>query len=139
MHSPYKFSPISFRFAYNDATWLVDKLKSFAKEWHLRKDITPRALNLVNIDSEIGPLESFGKRAYKNEMDTQRTILHDLLGGMHACSSFCAIVNIIQVLKISYIMTAKTQSVLLSVISINNLPLGKRYFLLQLGYRPLVH
>lgn len=62
--------------------WLVDRLKSFSTEWHSRKDLTPRALNLVKVDSEIGPLESFGKRAYKNEMDTQRTILHDLLGGM---------------------------------------------------------
>ncbi|CCD42975.1 putative centromere kinetochore protein zw10 protein [Botrytis cinerea BcDW1] len=77
----YVDDPKGNMFAYNDATWLVDKLKSFSKEWHLRKDITPRATNLVNIDSEIGPLESFGKRAYKNEMDTQRTILHDLLGG----------------------------------------------------------
>ncbi|KAF7932012.1 uncharacterized protein EAE97_009033 [Botrytis byssoidea] len=77
----YVDDPKGNMFAYNDATWLVDKLKSFSKEWHLRKDIPPRALNLVNIDSEIGPLESFGKRAYKNEMDTQRTILHDLLGG----------------------------------------------------------
>ncbi|TGO25514.1 hypothetical protein BPAE_0078g00130 [Botrytis paeoniae] len=77
----YVDDPKGNMFAYNDATWLVDKLKSFSKEWHLRKDITPRALSLVNIDSEIGPLESLGKRAYKNEMDTQRTILHDLLGG----------------------------------------------------------
>ncbi|KAF7870174.1 uncharacterized protein EAF02_009364 [Botrytis sinoallii] len=77
----YVDDPKGNMFAYNDATWLVDKLKSFSEEWHLRKDIPPRALNLVNIDSEIGPLESFGKRAYKNEMDTQRTILHDLLGG----------------------------------------------------------
>ncbi|QSZ29804.1 hypothetical protein DSL72_004322 [Monilinia vaccinii-corymbosi] len=68
-------------FSYNDAMWLVDKLRSFSAEWHLRADLTPRALNLVKVDSEIGPLERFGKRAYKNEMDTQRTILHDLLGG----------------------------------------------------------
>ncbi|KAF7952710.1 hypothetical protein EAE96_005941 [Botrytis aclada] len=77
----YVDDPKGNMFAYNDATWLVDKLKSFSKDWLLRKDINPRALSLVNIDSEIGPLESFGKRAYKNEMDTQRTILHDLLGG----------------------------------------------------------
>lgn len=77
----YAQDPKGNMFSYNDAMWLVDKLKAFSKEWHLRTDLTPRALNLVKIDSEIGPLESFGKRAYKNEMDTQRTILHDLLGG----------------------------------------------------------
>lgn len=63
--------------------WLIDKLQSFSAEWHLRQDLPPRAKNLVKIESEIGPLESFGKIAYKNEMDTQRTILHDLLGGMY--------------------------------------------------------
>lgn len=62
--------------------WLVDKLKNFSEVWHLRTDLSTRAITLVKIDSEIGPLESFGKRAYKNEMDTQRTVLHDLLGGM---------------------------------------------------------
>ncbi|KAA8575868.1 hypothetical protein EYC84_004955 [Monilinia fructicola] len=77
----YADNPKGNMFSYNDAMWLVDRLKSFSTEWHSRKDLTPRALNLVKVDSEIGPLESFGKRAYKNEMDTQRTILHDLLGG----------------------------------------------------------
>ncbi|KAB8305170.1 hypothetical protein EYC80_004461 [Monilinia laxa] len=78
----YADNPKGNMFSYNDAMWLVDRLKTFSTEWHSRKDLTPRALNLVKVDSEIGPLESFGKRAYKNEMDTQRTILHDLLGGM---------------------------------------------------------
>ncbi|KAI9648744.1 ribosome biogenesis protein ytm1 [Ciborinia camelliae] len=78
----YADDPKGNMFSYNDAMWLVDKLKSFSTKWHSRTDLPPRAFNLVKIDSEIGPLESFGKRAYKNEMDTQRAILNDLLGGM---------------------------------------------------------
>ncbi|ESZ94610.1 hypothetical protein SBOR_5021 [Sclerotinia borealis F-4128] len=76
----YADDPKGNMFSYNDAMWLVDNIKSFSAKWHMRTDLSPRALNLVKIDSEIGSLESFGKKSYKNEMDTQRTILHDLLG-----------------------------------------------------------
>jgi centromere/kinetochore protein ZW10 len=61
--------------------WLCDQLKDFAAKWQSRTDIPPRARNLVKLDSEIKYLESFGKRSYKKEMDTQRTILGDLLAG----------------------------------------------------------
>ncbi|PQE26085.1 is centromere binding at prophase protein [Rutstroemia sp. NJR-2017a BBW] len=68
-------------YAYNDAMWLCDQLKDFATKWQSRTDLPPRARNLVKLDSEIKYLESFGKRSYKKEMDTQRTILRDLLAG----------------------------------------------------------
>ena len=47
----------------------------------MREDLSPRASGKVRLDSEADMLEKFGKRAYGNEMSTQRTILNDLLGG----------------------------------------------------------
>ena len=47
----------------------------------MREDLSPRASGKVRLDSEVEMLQKFGKRAYGNEMSTQRTILNDLLGG----------------------------------------------------------
>ena len=69
------------RYLYNDAMWLAEQLRDFAASWTAREDLNPRAHGKVKLDSEIQSLEKFGKRAYGNEMSTQRTILSDLLGG----------------------------------------------------------
>ncbi len=37
---------------------------------------------MVKLESDIKVLESFGKRAYTNELVSQRTVINDLLGGM---------------------------------------------------------
>jgi protein transport protein DSL1/ZW10 len=47
----------------------------------MREDLSPRASGKVRLDSEVELLQKFGKRAYGNEMSTQRIILNDLLGG----------------------------------------------------------
>lgn len=69
-------------FLYNDTLWLASELRNFVMTWKARQDLPPRAIALVRLDSEIAVLESFGKRAYANELNSQRTIINDLLGGM---------------------------------------------------------
>ena len=61
--------------------WLGDQLKEFASIWQSRENLSPRAYGLLKLDPDIKALDTFGKRAYKAEMNTQRTILIDLLGG----------------------------------------------------------
>jgi centromere/kinetochore protein ZW10 len=62
--SPYHYSNdlSGNMFAYNDAMWLCDRLKTFASNWQARKDLAPRAHGLVKLDPEIRALDSFGKR-----------------------------------------------------------------------------
>jgi hypothetical protein len=72
---------LNIRFIYNDSIWLCDKLREFQSEWEKRTDLTSRAYGKVKLDPEIKNLESFGKRAYTNELTAQRTIVADLLGG----------------------------------------------------------
>jgi len=61
--------------------WLAEQLRDFGKNWVMREDLSPRASGKVRLDSEVELLQKFGKRAYGNEMSTQRIILNDLLGG----------------------------------------------------------
>lgn len=53
----------------------------FQSEWEKRTDLSPRAFGKVKLGPEIKNLESFGKRAYTNELTSQRTVITDLLGG----------------------------------------------------------
>lgn len=68
-------------YLYNDAMWLAERLRDFVTSWNLREDLSTRAYGMVKLDSEIKVLESFGKRAYTNELNSQRTIINDLLNG----------------------------------------------------------
>ena len=77
----YADEPGGNMYLYNDAVWLSEKLKEFSANWKNRDDLPPRAFGMVRLDSEIKILESFGKRAYTNELNAQRTIINDLLGG----------------------------------------------------------
>jgi len=81
--SPYYYTqdPKGNMYAYNDAMWLGDQLKGFAATWQSRENISPRAYGMLKLDPDIKALDAFGKRAYKTEMNTQRTVLVDLLGG----------------------------------------------------------
>ena len=79
--SYYTTNPSGNIFLYNDAMWLVDQLTSFVANWKARDDLPPRAYGMVKLDAEIVVMESFGKRAYTNELNAQRTIINDLLGG----------------------------------------------------------
>ncbi|KAH7306101.1 centromere/kinetochore protein-like protein zw10 [Rhexocercosporidium sp. MPI-PUGE-AT-0058] len=81
--SPYYYSlePGGNMYLYNDAMWLSERFQQFLSEWQNRADISPRAYNLVKLEPETKVLISFGKRAYTNELNAQRTIINDLLGG----------------------------------------------------------
>ncbi|KUJ07758.1 centromere/kinetochore protein-like protein zw10 [Mollisia scopiformis] len=81
--SPYYYTnyPGGNMYLYNDAIWLAEKLKDFITSWNAREDLSPRAYGMVRLDSEFKVLESFGKRAYTNELIAQRTIINDLLNG----------------------------------------------------------
>ena len=68
------------RFLYNDATYLAEKLADFAIAWKTR-EITSRAQNMLRLDNDVKTLQNFAARAYGNEMNIQKTVLRDLLGG----------------------------------------------------------
>ncbi|TLD11063.1 hypothetical protein PgNI_05587 [Pyricularia grisea] len=68
-------------YLYNDASYLAEKLGDFASSWKARDDLTPRAQNMLRIENDIKALQGFANRAYSNEMNTQKTIVKDLLGG----------------------------------------------------------
>ncbi|EON97535.1 putative centromere kinetochore protein [Phaeoacremonium minimum UCRPA7] len=68
-------------FLYNDATYLAEKLADFAIAWKTREDITSRAQNMLRLDNDVKTLQNFAARAYGNEMNIQKTVLRDLLGG----------------------------------------------------------
>lgn len=82
--SPYYYSlePGGNMYLYNDAMWLSERFQEFLSAWENRDDISPRAYNLVKLEPETKVLISFGKRAYTNELNAQRTIINDLLNGM---------------------------------------------------------
>lgn len=69
------------RYLYNDSSYLAEKLGDFASSWKARDDLTPRAQNMLRIENDIKALQGFANRAYSNEMNTQKTIVKDLLGG----------------------------------------------------------
>lgn len=61
--------------------YLADLLKDFATAWSKRTDLGPRAQGKVRLDSELEALSKFSRSAYGREMNIQRTIITDLLGG----------------------------------------------------------
>lgn len=69
------------RYLYNDAIYLSERLAEFAAAWKKRDDITPRAQALLRLDGDIKSLQNFANRAYSSEMNIQKTILRDYLGG----------------------------------------------------------
>ena len=66
-------------FLYNDSLYLAEQIRKFA-EHHSSQ---PESLHngKLNINRDVSALELFGKRAYGKEMESQRTILGDLLDG----------------------------------------------------------
>lgn len=71
---------------YNDCTRLSDRIRSFMID-QVQKDQTSnipsplRASIRLKLDGDIKAIEGFGKRAYGKEMESQRTIVRDLLDG----------------------------------------------------------
>ncbi|KAF4536706.1 RZZ complex subunit Zw10 [Lasiodiplodia theobromae] len=72
--------------AYNDSTRLVDELRDFlARQARSDEssDLPPssKPSSRLRLDADLKAIESFSKRAYGKEMESQRTILRDLLDG----------------------------------------------------------
>lgn len=61
--------------------YLAEKLTEFSDGWKKREDLTPRARNMLRLDNDIKSLQNFANRSYANEMNIQKTVLRDLLGG----------------------------------------------------------
>ena len=76
----YSYNISGNMFLYNDSFYLAEQLRLFVDHQAKRStaDSSPPTLNL---DADISALELFGKRAYGREMESQRTILGDLLDG----------------------------------------------------------
>jgi centromere/kinetochore protein ZW10 len=66
---------------YNDANYMAERLVDFAAAWKERTDISTRAQNMLRLDNDVKSMQSFATRAYSNEMNTQKVVLRDLLGG----------------------------------------------------------
>ncbi|KAM0329753.1 hypothetical protein ACHAPQ_006619 [Fusarium lateritium] len=77
----YSLSEGGNMYLYNDAMYLAEKLAEFADGWKKREELTPRARNMLRLDNDIKSLQSFANRSYANEMNIQKTILRDFLGG----------------------------------------------------------
>ncbi|KAF2710283.1 WD40 repeat-like protein [Pleomassaria siparia CBS 279.74] len=71
---------------YNDCSRLSDRLRVFLQE-QITNDATSTLPQLLRpsvrlkLDDDIKAIEGFGKRAYGREMESQRTIIRDLLDG----------------------------------------------------------
>lgn len=84
----YSVSAVADLLIYNDASELASRLERLLEtipEDHVLARRLPRA-----IESEIKSLQSFSRLAYGREMDSQRTILSDLLSataGFEACTN----------------------------------------------------
>ncbi|KAL8679392.1 MAG: hypothetical protein Q9186_004327 [Xanthomendoza sp. 1 TL-2023] len=60
-------------FLYNDCLWLADQLRQLMRDGNQKHGL--------HFDNDMAALEAFGKRSYGKEMESQRTIIKDLLDG----------------------------------------------------------
>lgn len=72
---------VATRFLYNDTLYLAEKLSDFANSWKERNDLSPRAQKMLRLENDVKTMQSFAARAYSNEMNIQKTVLRDLMGG----------------------------------------------------------
>ena len=79
----YTSHPSGSMFLYNDSLWLAERLQQLTSHHITRsgKHIQSRTAHNLNLNAHVLALESFGKRAYAKEMESQRTIITDLLDG----------------------------------------------------------
>lgn len=61
--------------------YLAEQLSTFSATWKQRPDLTDRAKSMLNLSAEVTTLQSFANRSYTSEMNTQKTVLRDLIGG----------------------------------------------------------
>lgn len=81
--SSYASHPSGSMFLYNDSLWLAERLQQVHSHHTTRseKHMRSRTGHNLNLDTHVVALESHGKRAYAKEMESQRTIITDLLDG----------------------------------------------------------
>jgi centromere/kinetochore protein ZW10 len=77
---------------YNDCLRLSDRLRSLISELAHKDVISNRPPKLqpsirMDVQDDIKMIESFGRRAYAKEMESQRTIIRDLLDGAQGFQS----------------------------------------------------
>ena len=79
----YASHPSGSMFLYNDSLWLAERLLQSLSDHTTRsgKQIQSRTAHNLNLEPHTLALESYGKRAYAKEMESQRTIITDLLDG----------------------------------------------------------
>lgn len=61
--------------------YLAERLSGISEEWRQRGDITAQTKGMLRLDTDTKSLQSFANRSYANEMNVQKTVLRDLLGG----------------------------------------------------------
>ena len=61
--------------------YLAEELTNLSARWKQRDDIGPRAKTMLRLDNDIKSLQHFANRSYAAEMNVQKTVLRDLLGG----------------------------------------------------------
>ena len=76
----YVQDPNGNMFLYNDSLYMVEQLRLFVQHRNSKPGSQSLKQNL-ELETDIVALELFGKRAYGKEMESQRTILSDLLDG----------------------------------------------------------
>ncbi|KAI9660874.1 MAG: ribosome biogenesis protein ytm1 [Trizodia sp. TS-e1964] len=65
---------------FNDARWLAQQLRIFSRSHAIRVNYPDSRLQgKLKLDSDLQSLESFAKRAYENEIETERTKLGKLI------------------------------------------------------------
>ncbi|KAI9686633.1 MAG: ribosome biogenesis protein ytm1 [Bathelium mastoideum] len=82
----YSTLPASNMFLYNDSARLSDRLRSFLreqaqKEEHPNSRASAKPATKLKLELDIKALDSLSRRAYGQEMESQRTTLRDLLNG----------------------------------------------------------
>lgn len=79
----YASHPSGSMFLYNDSLWLAERLQQLSSHHTTRsgKHIQSRTAHNLNLEAHVLALASHGKRAYAKEMESQRTIMTDLLDG----------------------------------------------------------
>lgn len=79
----YSHNPSGPMFLYNDSLWLAERLQQIPSHQDTSKgrNIQSRTSYNLNLATHIQALETFRKRTYTKEMESQRLIITDLLDG----------------------------------------------------------
>lgn len=79
----YSHNPSGPMFLYNDSLWLAERLQQIPSHQNTSKgrNIQSRTSYNLNLATHIQALETFRKRAYTKEMESQRLVITDLLDG----------------------------------------------------------